>query len=87
MATADDRLNLSSKEIAAAFADPAAAEKFPPVLTVDQAASLAQVPKQTIYAWHSQGLLTGCCRKVGKHLRFFRDRYIDKLFNKGLSSE
>ena len=82
-----DNLRLSSREISAAFSDASWSDRFPPILTVDQAAELAQVPKQTIYQWRSQGRLVGCCRRLGKHLRFFRDRFIDKLFNEGLTDE
>ncbi len=60
------------------------ATKFPPVLTVDEAAQLARVPKQTVYAWSSQGLLKGCSRKVGRHLRILRDKFVLKIFNEGL---
>jgi len=66
------------------FADPTAAAKFPPLLTVDEAAQLARVPKQTVYGWSSQGLLKGCSQKVGKHLRILRDKFILKIFNEGL---
>ncbi len=75
---------LTAKDVAAMFADPASAVKFPPLLTVDEAAQLARVPKQTVYAWSSQGLLKGCSRKVGKHLRILRDKFILKIFNEGL---
>lgn len=81
MADKDDRLDLTAKEIATAFSDPHWAARFPPILSVDQVAELAQVPKQTIYDWRSRGLLSGCCRKIGKHLRFFRDRLIHRLFD------
>jgi excisionase family DNA binding protein len=56
----------------------------PLVLTVDVAAALLRVPKETIYDWSSRGLLKGCCRKVGKHLRFFRERLLQKVFNDGI---
>ena len=75
---------LTAKDVAAMFADPAWAAKFPPLLTVDEAAQLARVPKQTVYAWSSQGLLKGCSRKAGKHLRILRDKFMLKLFNEGL---
>ena len=75
---------LTAKDVAAMFADPAWAAKFPPLLTVDEAAQLARVPKQTVYAWSSQGLLKGCSQKVGKHLRILRDKFMLKLFNEGL---
>ena len=83
----NDDLRLSAREITAAFQSPGWAEKFPPILTVDETAQLLRVPKATIYDWRSRGLLTGCCRKVGKHLRFFRDRLIQQIFNEGLFSD
>ena len=67
----------------ALFADPTWSAKFPPVLTVAQAAELAQVPKGTIYTWSSQGLLRGCAQRVGKHLRIVRDAFVRKLFSDG----
>jgi excisionase family DNA binding protein len=59
---------------------------IPPVLTVDEAAALLRVPKQTIYDWSARGLLKGCGRKVGKHLRLFRDRLLQRVFNEGLDA-
>lgn len=82
----EESLNLTAKDLAASFGDPIWAHKFPPILTVDQAAELVQVPKQTVYDWHSRGLLKGCCRKTGKHLRFFRDRLLFLIFNHGVNS-
>ena len=84
MTRKDSGCNLTAKEVAAALSDPAWAATFPPILTVDQAAALFQVPKQTVYAWSSQGLLKGCARRAGKHLRIFRDRLITRIFNEGL---
>jgi excisionase family DNA binding protein len=84
MARTDESLHLTAKDLAAAFSDPAWSAKFPPVLSVDQAAELLQIPRQTIYDWHSRGRLAGCCRKVGKHLRFFRDKLLILIFNEGL---
>ncbi|HEV3343513.1 MAG TPA: helix-turn-helix domain-containing protein [Pirellulales bacterium] len=81
MANKDDRLNLTDKEILQSFADPAWSAKFPPVMSVEQAAELLQVPVATIYDWRSRGLLDGCCCKVGKHLRFLRDRLLKQIFN------
>lgn len=74
-------LRLSAREISAAFADPEVAKQFPPILTIDQAADLLQIPKATLYDWRSRGLLNGCSRRIGKHIRFFRDRLINRLFN------
>jgi excisionase family DNA binding protein len=80
----DAKPELTPREITALFADPAWATRFPPILTVDEAAELARVPKHTIYAWSSQDLLKGCSRRVGKHLRILRDKFVLKLFNEGL---
>ena len=75
---------LTAREISAAFSDPFWAEKFPPILSVEQAASLLQVPKGTIYDWSSRGLLAGCAFRVGKHLRVWRDRLILLFTNQGI---
>lgn len=77
-------LRLSDREIAAAFSEPRWAERFPPVLTLVQAAELLQVPLQTLYQWRSRGLLGHCSRKVGKHVRIYRDRLLKQVFNEGI---
>ena len=66
---------LNTKEIAAIFADPIWAARFPLLLTVDQAAELAQIPKATIYSWSSQGRLDLCKVRVGKYVRFLRNEF------------
>jgi len=73
----DARLTL--KEAAAFFTDPLWAGKYPPLLTVDQAAALLQVPRNTIYAWSSQGLLDSCKMRMGKHIRLSRDRLLQTI--------
>jgi len=87
MSRIDNNLRLTSQEIAEAFSDPNWIKRFPPVLSVDQAAELIIVPKSTLYDWSSRGLLDGCARRVGKHLRFFRDRLLTKIFNEGLGND
>ena len=77
----DPPLKLTSDEIAAAFEQSAWATTYPPILSLQQAAELAQVPLATVYQWRSQGKLESCSRKVGKHVRIFRDRFIQYLFN------
>ncbi len=77
---AEDNLKLTDAEIQRAFSGDWARE-FPPVLSVAQAAKLAQVPVKTIYDWSSRGMLTGCARKAGRHLRIFRDRFLRFLFD------
>ena len=71
----------SDAELATAFADPESARRFPPILNVAQAADLMQVPIATVHDWSSRGLLRGCARKIGKHLRISRDRFLRKAFN------
>ena len=83
----DGNLKLTDKEVASSFADPAWAERFPPVLSIDQAADLLQIPRQTIYQWRSRGLLGTCSRRVGKHVRFYRDRLLKKIFNEGMTDD
>ncbi len=76
-----ESLRLTPSELSSPFANTEWGTKYPPVLTVDQAAELLQVPKATIYDWSSRDLLRGCSRRVGKHLRFFRDRLLQRIFN------
>lgn len=78
-------LKLTAKEITAAFADPQWAKQFPPVMTLDQAADLLQIPKDTLYSWRSRGLLDTCSSKLGKRVRFIRDRLLRVAFNQGFS--
>lgn len=67
------------KEITAWFTDPIWGAKYPPILTLDDAAKLLSVPKNTLYAWSSQGLLDACKTRAGKHVRLLRDRLIQDL--------
>ena len=82
-----ESLKLTSTELSAPFVNTEWGTRFPPVLTVDQAAELLQVSKNTIYDWSSRDLLRGCGRRAGKHLRIFRDRLLQKVFNEGLKNE
>ncbi len=75
---------LTKEELTSTWSDPAG-NPFPPLLTVDQAAELLQVPKATIYAWSSQGRLKGCARRAGKHLRLLRDRLLAHFAKGGLA--
>jgi excisionase family DNA binding protein len=81
----DDRpLKLTSREISSCFCGSDWAQKFPPILTIEQAADLLQVPVGTLRDWRSRGLLGTCSRRLGKHVRFFRDRLLSLVFNEGL---
>lgn len=77
-------LKITQQEVTQAFSTGDWAAKYPPLLTIDQAAELLDVPKATLYQWRSEGRLTGTVQRVGKHLRFFRDRLILKVMNKGV---
>lgn len=79
--TSRNGLQLTDDEIRTAFSDATWAEKFPPILTVPQAAELAQVPVATIYDWRSRGRLNSCSRRVGRHVRIHRDRYLAFIFS------
>ncbi len=79
-----DGMRLTARDLSDAFADPMWAAKFPPILTIDQVADLLQVSKATLYDWSSRGLLRGCSRKIGKRLRFFRDKLLLHVFNDGV---
>ena len=80
----DKNLGLTDREISRCFSDPAIAAKFPPVMTIAQAAELLVVPLGTVRDWRSRGLLSNCSRRVGREVRFFRDRLISQIFNNGL---
>jgi Helix-turn-helix domain len=83
MTSIDESLRLTAREIAAAC-ESAGAPPIPPVMTLEEAATLLRIPEGTLRDWRSRGLLKSCCRKVGKHLRFFRDRLLQKVFNEGI---
>lgn len=80
-------LNLNGREISAPFKEGVYAEKFPPILTIEQAAELVQIPVGTLRDWRSRGLLDDCCTKAGKHIRFHRDRFMKLIFNDGLRAD
>ena len=80
-------LKLTDREITAVFTEPDMAQRFPPVLTLDQASDLLQVPVGTLRDWRSRGLLGCCCRKVGRHVRFYRDRLLKLAFNEGIEND
>ena len=84
--TANDQYSrLTDDEIDGLFSESTWAERFPPVMSPDQAAELVQIPKQTLYDWSSRGLLGDCSFKAGKHLRIFRNRFLKLLASGGFS--
>lgn len=54
---------------------------YPPVLSIAQASELLQISRSTIYEWIAKGRLDGCFRRRGKHIRLWRDKLIDIIFN------
>lgn len=76
----DPAIKLTKKEIAAAFGNDAAGD-FPPILTMEQVSEMLQVPMSTLKQWKTEGRFDGCFRRVGKRVRWFRDRVIEKYFN------
>jgi hypothetical protein len=82
----DKSLNLSDREIAQCFSDPVIATKFGPVLTIEEAAELLREPVGTLRDWRSRGLLPGCARRIGREVRFLRNRLIKQVFNEGLGN-
>ena len=71
--------DLTSEEIARSI-DP---KQFPAILTPDQASSLLQIAKTTLYRKTSEGSFRSAVRR-GKPLRFWRDRLL-MLFFAGVS--
>jgi excisionase family DNA binding protein len=71
---------VTPEEIARSI-DPA---RFPAILTPDQAASLLQIGKNTLYRKVSEGCFASAVRR-GKPLRFWRDRLI-AIFLSGSSA-
>lgn len=76
-------IELTDRELAEMFGDPAFSAQFPPVLTLEQAANLVQLPVETLRSWRSRGVLNGCSCRVGKHVRILRDRFLTQIFSQG----
>jgi hypothetical protein len=74
-------LNLSRDEILAPFTDTKWGDQYPPILNIMQASQLTGIKVSTLHQMSSQGKLIACAKKVGKHLRFFRDRLLSTIFN------
>ena len=71
---------LTAEEVRQIFEDEGGAGRFPPFLTLAQAAELARVPVKTVQDWRYKGLLSGCSAKGGKRVRVLRDRFLQWLF-------
>jgi hypothetical protein len=76
----DSDLRLTDDEISRALSREHSANKYPPILTMQQAAALAQIPLGTLRDWRSRGLRSGCSMRRGREVRVWRDRFIKFLF-------
>ncbi len=78
----EKRIGLRPAEISAAFTTDELRREFPVILDVPQVTRLLGLSSnKTIYFWIAEGRFDGTFRKRGKHLRFWRDRVIDRFFN------
>ncbi len=57
------------------------ADKFPPILSLDDLATLLNVSRKTLDGWKSKGRLEGTYRKRGKRVFVLRDRAIKQLLD------
>jgi hypothetical protein len=57
------------------------ADRYPPLINVEQAAAIAQRTVRTIYDWSHRHLLDGVKVKQGRELRFHLHKYIQFLIN------
>jgi excisionase family DNA binding protein len=71
-------LDLKPEEISAAIDS----QKYPPILTPEQAAQLLQIAKTTLYRKVSEGHFKPAVRR-GNPLRFWRDRLIKEFMQLG----
>jgi hypothetical protein len=66
------------EEIQAAF--PEWEREFPPILDLEQAATLARCAPSTLKGWFSQGRFPRCANR-GKPLLIWRNRFVSELMS------
>jgi predicted site-specific integrase-resolvase len=54
---------------------------YPPLITVVQAAEIAQVPRATIHAWSSAGRFDEFKIRCGRYIRLHRDAFVRHLIS------
>jgi excisionase family DNA binding protein len=74
-------IGLKFEEIQAVFSTEEHRREFPPIMDVAGIARLVGISPKTVYFWISEGRLNGTFRKRGKHVLFWRDRVLDRIFN------
>ena len=52
------------------------AQKYPALITMDEAAEIARVPVKTIYDWSSRELLDSIKSKRGRRVLLIRDGFV-----------
>ena len=73
---------LTAAEIQVAFDEEAMRQKFGPILSPEQFATLFGISTSTTYYWIAAGRLKGAVTKIGKHRFIWRNRAIEILFNR-----
>ncbi len=71
---------ISKSEIQNAF-EGQDGQRFPIILTVEEAAQLVRRSPKTIYEWVRKGNLDKTYIKRGKRILFLRNKFIDEVFN------
>ncbi len=52
------------------------AQRYEPLIQVEEAAKIAHVPPATIYAWSSAGRMDGFKVRSGRRVLFHRDAFV-----------
>ena len=77
--TADNRRRVGVKNVEIAFAS--LGDKYPPVLTLEEAAEIARLKPSTLKRHVSEGRFKTCTIR-NKPLRFWRNKFVVELFAK-----
>lgn len=63
------------------------AERYDPLITVEEAAAIARVPIATIHAWSSAKRLDAFKTKVGRRVLFRRDAFVHYILGSAVGTE
>ncbi len=74
-------INLKPAEIARAFEADNVRFDHPVIMSPRQVARMLGLSIATIYQWTAEERFKGACRRGGKHMFYWRDRVIERLFN------
>lgn len=56
-------------------------QHFPPLITFQQAAEIAQRPLKTVYDWSSRGYFDAFKHRLGRERRLLRDPFVLWMLN------